>query len=73
MDGRALRGGFRFRASIARALPEPLTGRQQRAQRLGPAVGTLPTPLGSARSYEAAQPLDILIAPFRRWMHAVRL
>ena len=24
MDGRALRGGFRFRASIARALPEPL-------------------------------------------------
>ena len=33
---------------------------------------TLPTPLGSARSYEGAQPLDILIAPFRRLMPVAR-
>src|ERR1700733_1536583 len=33
---------------------------------------TLPTPLGSARSYEGARPLDILIAPFRPWMHVAR-
>ena len=34
---------------------------------------TLPTPLGSARSYEAgAQPLNILIAPFRRLMPVAR-